>query len=224
MNPTCIVSGASGQLGHAVVEALCKANFFVEAIGRKDLDKSKAENVQYTSLDLRDELPVQHFLKASIEQHKSIQAAALLAGGFAMGSLENTAYADLEKQLNINFKTVYTLIRPLYQHMQEHGGGNIIVIAAKGAQHLELGKGALAYTLSKSLLLNLAAILNADRDQTKVTIHVIVPGTIDTPSNREAMPKADMSKWVKPSVIASKIVELLAGHSSENQPTIHTFY
>jgi NAD(P)-dependent dehydrogenase (short-subunit alcohol dehydrogenase family) len=38
--------------------------------------------------------------------------------------------------------------------------------------------------------------------------NVILPGTIDTPANRKAMPKADFSKWVHPTSIASMIVWL----------------
>ena len=35
--------------------------------------------------------------------------------------------------------------------------------------------------------------------------NVIVPGTIDTPANRKAMPDADVSKWVQPGSIAGLI-------------------
>ena len=38
----------------------------------------------------------------------------------------------------------------------------------------------------------------------------ILPGTIDTPQNREAMPKADFSTWVAPEDIAHVIAFLLS--------------
>jgi hypothetical protein len=36
-------------------------------------------------------------------------------------------------------------------------------------------------------------------------VSVVVPSTIDTPQNRQSMPDADFSKWVKPEDIASII-------------------
>ena len=38
-----------------------------------------------------------------------------------------------------------------------------------------------------------------------LTANVILPGTMDTPANRTAMPDADFSKWVAPSAIAAVI-------------------
>jgi NAD(P)-dependent dehydrogenase (short-subunit alcohol dehydrogenase family) len=36
----------------------------------------------------------------------------------------------------------------------------------------------------------------------------VLPGTIDTPQNREAMPKADHSRWVEPEAIADVMLFL----------------
>jgi NAD(P)-dependent dehydrogenase (short-subunit alcohol dehydrogenase family) len=36
----------------------------------------------------------------------------------------------------------------------------------------------------------------------------VLPGTIDTPQNREAMPKADPGKWVQPEAIADVVLFL----------------
>ena len=43
-----------------------------------------------------------------------------------------------------------------------------------------------------------------------VRVNCIMPGTIDTPQNREAMPDADTSRWVVPSDLASVILFLLS--------------
>ena len=41
-----------------------------------------------------------------------------------------------------------------------------------------------------------------------ITANTILPGTMDTPGNRQAMPGADTSQWVQPATIASLIVWL----------------
>jgi NAD(P)-dependent dehydrogenase (short-subunit alcohol dehydrogenase family) len=38
--------------------------------------------------------------------------------------------------------------------------------------------------------------------------NVILPGTIDTPANRKAIPNADVSKWVRPAAVADLITWL----------------
>ena len=49
-------------------------------------------------------------------------------------------------------------------------------------------------------LIRTVALENKDAG---ITANVILPGTIDTLANRKAMAKADFSKWVRPTSIAS---------------------
>jgi NAD(P)-dependent dehydrogenase (short-subunit alcohol dehydrogenase family) len=41
-----------------------------------------------------------------------------------------------------------------------------------------------------------------------INVNCILPGTIDTPQNRQAMPKADHSRWVPPEALADVILFL----------------
>jgi NAD(P)-dependent dehydrogenase (short-subunit alcohol dehydrogenase family) len=41
-----------------------------------------------------------------------------------------------------------------------------------------------------------------------INVNAVLPKAIDTPENREAMPDADFSKWVKPEAIARVILFL----------------
>ncbi|HEX9003190.1 MAG TPA: SDR family oxidoreductase, partial [Blastocatellia bacterium] len=41
-----------------------------------------------------------------------------------------------------------------------------------------------------------------------VNVNCVLPGLIDTPQNRAAMPDADFSKWVSPEAIADVILFL----------------
>ena len=45
-------------------------------------------------------------------------------------------------------------------------------------------------------------------------INCVLPGTIDTPQNRQAMPKADHSRWVPPEAIADVILFLASNAAS----------
>jgi NAD(P)-dependent dehydrogenase (short-subunit alcohol dehydrogenase family) len=60
-------------------------------------------------------------------------------------------------------------------------------------------------------LMKTVALENSDAG---VTANVILPGTMDTPANRSAMPGADFSKWVQPANVAS-LVLWLAGDAGK---------
>ena len=61
-------------------------------------------------------------------------------------------------------------------------------------------------------LIRTVALENTDAG---ITSNVILPGTMDTPANRKAMPDADFSKWVQPTSVASLIV-WLAGDAGKD--------
>ena len=43
-----------------------------------------------------------------------------------------------------------------------------------------------------------------------LTVNAILPGIIDTPTNRKDMPEADFSRWVAPQAIADVVAFLLS--------------
>jgi NAD(P)-dependent dehydrogenase (short-subunit alcohol dehydrogenase family) len=43
-----------------------------------------------------------------------------------------------------------------------------------------------------------------------ITVNAVLPGTMDTPANRESMPKANRSSWVSTDAVAAVIEWLLS--------------
>lgn len=202
---TIIITGANGNLGVATVKKFLDNNYRVIGIARSGSNLGFATGHKYFELhqlDLTDENAVISFIKEAISLYGSIEGALFLAGGFAMGNLAGTHSSDFYKMLSLNFETAYHATRVLFEHMVKKGYGRLIFIGAKTALHPENASGALAYALSKSLLFNLAGILNATAKGKNVTASVIVPSIIDTEANRKDMPDADWNKWVKPEQIA----------------------
>jgi NAD(P)-dependent dehydrogenase (short-subunit alcohol dehydrogenase family) len=108
--------------------------------------------------------------------------------------------------------------------MMKQGSGRIFLIGSRQGLNILKGKGALAYSLSKSLLFRLAELLNAEAKGKNVVVSVIVPSTIDTPQNRESMPDADFSSWVTASQIADIIYFYSSGESSAiREPVIKVY-
>lgn len=83
-------------------------------------------------------------------------------------------------------------------------------MGSRPALEAEEGKDLIAYAFSKRLVFYLAELINVYGKGKNISASVIVPSTIDTPANRQAIPHADFSKWVTPEAIADTICFLLS--------------
>ena len=71
-----------------------------------------------------------------------------------------------------------------------------------------------AYTASKSGVMRLTEALAEELKDRSITVNAVLPGIIDTPQNRNDMPGADFSRWVRPEEIASVILFLASEAAS----------
>jgi NAD(P)-dependent dehydrogenase (short-subunit alcohol dehydrogenase family) len=212
---TIIITGANGNLGTAVVKKFVDEGYRVIAVDNSDEHLAFAKgnsNFEFKVVDLSKEDAASAFVHEVIAANKKIDGALLLVGGFAMGGIDKTSGADIDKMISLNFKTAFFLARPLIQHMMGNGTGRLVFVGARPALKAEQGKGMIAYALSKSLLFKLAELLNAEAKGKDVVTSVIVPSTIDTAENRKSMPDAHPANWVK----AEQIADVLEFICSEN--------
>ena len=93
---------------------------------------------------------------------------------------------------------------------QKHG--RIINVGAKPG--IIGSSGFSAYAATKAGVLNLTESLSDELLKHNINVNALVPGTIDTPANRKAMPKAKFSTWVKPEEIAKVMVFLSSDDSN----------
>jgi len=90
--------------------------------------------------------------------------------------------------------------------------GRIITISS-GAILRGGGAGMAAYAVSKVAVRQLTEILADELKDHDIHVHCVLPGTMDTESNRRAMPNADPSQWVKTDDVASVIHFLLSDNA-----------
>ena len=209
---TAIVTGATGNLGQAVVKKFIANDYEVWGTVHSHPQKNDSEknlqineDLKEVALDLLDEEACELVVNKIVSINKRIDVAVLTAGGFTMGTIAATKASDIAKQYRLNFETAYNMARPIFLQMIKQNSGRIFLIGSKAGLDTSSANGVSAYGLSKSLLFRLAELMNSEAKNKNVVVSVLVPGTIDTPQNRRSMPDADFSAWVLPSQIADVI-------------------
>jgi NAD(P)-dependent dehydrogenase (short-subunit alcohol dehydrogenase family) len=213
MKKTVVITGAAGNLGQAVTRRFLQENYQVVAVSQPGHPNqietlrqlAGADQIRIQELDVAQEASTRQFVDELTAAHSKIDTAVLLVGGFAMGGVAETDEALIDRMIGLNFKSAYLLARPLFLHMKEKGGGRIVLVGARTAVEANSGKGVLAYSLAKTLVIKLADLLNVEGKAHGVITSVVVPNIIDTPQNRADMPKANFDTWVKPEEIADVI-------------------
>ena len=223
---TILVTGANGNLGAAVIQKLHEKGYGVCAtIGPGPIPQEfETWTLEMRSVDLMNEKESGNYAGSLAEKYADLKAAVLLVGGFTMGSLREADAASIDKQITLNFKTAYFLVRPLMDVFAQRGGGQFILIGARPALHAEAGKDMVAYAISKGMIFHLAELINAHGKKKGITATVIVPSTIDTEANRKSMPDADFSKWVRAEDIAETIAFILSGSGASIRDTVVKVY
>lgn len=220
-----LITGASGNLGKAVVARFLEENYQVLVTSSGNTGRTESTNVKSYEADLTREDSAASLVKQILTEHKTIDAAVLLVGGFAIGGLDDANGTLLEKMMALNFNTAYYVARPVFRQMMvQPTGGRIILIGARPALQPKDGKNMIAYSLSKSLLFKLAELLNAAGESKNVVTSVVVPSVIDTPANRQSMPDADFSKWVEPREIADAIAYICSPEARSLRQPVFKMY
>ena len=221
-----VVTGATGNLGQAVVRAYLEAGAHVAIPVR---DAAKAETLRGGLADLSDPMkdandPRLLVIEAGLADRAQMDAfvervmltwgrldvLASLAGGFGTGPADDP---DRIKELwEQNVATVIVPAAACLVPMRARGYGRIVSVAAAAA--LKGGRNTAGYAMAKGAVVRWTEALAAETKDQGITVNAILPGTIDHPANRARMPKADPKTWVQPREAAALILFLTSAESS----------
>ncbi|MEA3278533.1 MAG: SDR family NAD(P)-dependent oxidoreductase [Pseudomonadota bacterium] len=209
-----IVTGAAGNLGRAVCQALLAqgARIAMIDLNAQSLESARAElpadgDTALFAANLIAPDSVADMVERVHAHFGQIDILANIAGGFTMGPpVHETEDKDWNFMLDLNARTVFNTCRAVIPHMLARGNGSIVNVSARAATE---GKGHMApYCASKAAVITLTESLAAEHKDTGINVNCILPGTVDTPQNREAMPNQDHSRWVPTAALADVILFL----------------
>jgi NAD(P)-dependent dehydrogenase (short-subunit alcohol dehydrogenase family) len=218
-----IVTGGTGALGRAVVGELVAAGSRVAVPFRRAAEWASLRATLAPGgetplfgleADLADLAAARSFVDAAVARLGGLDGLALVAGGWAGGArLDAAPEAEFDLMMQTNLGTVVHMCRAALPHLRR-GGGSIVAVGSRAAE--TGGAGMAGYAVSKVAVHALVRVLALENRDDGVRMNAVLPGTIDTPANRRAMPDADRSKWTSPEAIARVVVFLL---STESAPT-----
>ena len=218
METSIIVTGGAGALGAAVVRYLVGAGHRVASFDtaraeerQKALRAELGERYLGVMTDVTSVAGWEHALDRTQTVLGPVAGAVLTVGGWAGGApLVSEPEATFRTMVDVNLGTVHLALRALLPGLVARKAGSVVVIGSRAVERPWTSANAASYAAAKAGAVALAQAAAAEVLASGVRINSVLPSTIDTAANREAMPDADASTWVAPESLAAVIGFLLS--------------
>ena len=209
-----VITGAFGALGAAVARRFAQDDARLGLLDRAPVPdwatlEFPAPHVLQGGIDLADAAAAAGAIQQVVESSGGLDVLINVAGGFRWETVAGGDMATWELMFAMNLKTALAASRAALPHLLARGSGRIVNIGAGAAGRAAAGMG--AYTASKAGVERLSEALAEELKDRNITVNTILPGTLDTPANRAAMPDADTTRWVEPAALADVAAFLASG-------------
>ncbi len=164
------------------------------------------------SVDLGDPAAARRCVDGIAECFGGLDGIVNVAGGFAWQTVETGDVATWDRMYAMNVRTALCASQAALPHLLRQGRGRIVNVGAQAAGRAGTGMG--AYAAAKSGVARLTEAMADEFRERGITVNAVLPGIIDTPANRAAMPDADAGRWVDPAALAGVVLFLLSEASA----------
>ena len=218
-----LITGGTGGLGMAVTRSLLLRGdavvvTFVIPSEADELERTlqgtpESELLTLVRADVTERAGIDKGVSAALSRHGRLDHFVGLVGGWAGGqNVWETDDMRWERMLELNLHSAFLGVRAASAAMIEEGYGRIVLVSSRAARTVSEGQA--AYSVAKAAVISLVEASAAELRDHGVTVNCILPSVIDTPTNRQAMPNADQSRWVKPQEVAAVIAFLTSEAAS----------
>ncbi|WP_413175766.1 3-oxoacyl-ACP reductase FabG [Anabaena azotica] len=213
-----LLTGGTGGLGLGVTPAVLAqgAEVTIPYRSPKDVERLKGilspadiARIKFIPANLEDEASVDKLISRMIR----VDVLIHLVGGFSMGKTHEYSFYDWKRELELNLNTTFLACKYSLKSMLENGYGRIVTVGSRAG--VEPAGQLAAYSAAKAGVISLTKAIADETKGTNITANTVLPGIIDTPSNREAMGADNAYKWVKPESIA-EVICFLASEAAKD--------
>lgn len=213
MADVAVVAGGTGALGRAVVERLLPAcdTLLVPSRDPEAARRRLPAGAEAVACDLADPASVAAFGEV-VGARGRWTVLAGCTGGYAGGRAATVEDAVVATMLEDNLLGPWRLAAAAARVMAASGGGRIALVLSRAASHPAPGQA--AYQVAKAAAARLVEVMALELDGRGVRVNGVLPGTMDTAANREAMPDADRSRWTPVEQVAGVVAWLLTDEAA----------
>jgi NAD(P)-dependent dehydrogenase (short-subunit alcohol dehydrogenase family) len=212
-NKVALITGAKGGLGTFVTETFLGAGLKIAGVSRS-IAQADFSNPNFHAFpaDITQPRSTRDLVQAVVAKLARIDVLVHVTGGFAAAKIHETDDDTWLRMRDLNLSSGFYVAREVIPVMRRQKHGRIIAIGSLAAvePHAALG----AYASFKTALAMLFRTIAIENQDAGITSNIILPGTMDTPANRAAMPNADPTKWLPPGDVA-KLALWLASDEDE---------
>ena len=208
-NRHVIVTGGAGALGTAVVSRLIEAGALchVPCLNEAEAARFRLRDLKQVTVTVTGSLTEEGAIDKLYRGVTPLWASVHTVGGFAASALCDSDLATIRQQIEMNLISCILCCRAAVRAMTGTGG-RIVNVAARPALEWRTGAGMTAYTAGKAGVAALTAALAEEVAKDGILVNAVAPSIMDTPANRQAVPKADYGLWPKTEEVAATIAFL----------------
>ena len=214
---TALVTGATGGMGSEIARQLALEGVNLILLGRNekklgvlklDLESISDAGIEIVCLDLSKDIEEEAIKLASRLQRLDIMLHT--AGMIIPNHIENVSREEFEEQFNVNFGSVFTLVKVLLPLLKKTGGQIVMVNSSviRGARD-ELS----VYTSTKHALAGFTESLRQEVNTHGVRVMNIIPGKTATAMQEDLHRRKNITMrgelFIQPYEIAYTILRIL---------------
>jgi NAD(P)-dependent dehydrogenase (short-subunit alcohol dehydrogenase family) len=208
MQGRVLITGAAGALGRSVVQRFLDGDRVLavdanEAALAELTDLAPSDRLSVRRVNLADSGEVERLFDDAEKASGIPTAVVHLVGGFRWARFADLTDKDWSYLVTLNLETTFRVFRECARRFERAGGGAVVAVSAPAALLGEAGVG--GYAAAKAGVLRMVESLAREMAAFGGRANAVLPGTMDTPANRAAMPDADPSQWASTDAVASVI-------------------
>jgi len=215
-NKVVLITGGTGALGRAMVEAFAssKAVSIATYITDEDAEneKTKIGTLDLIKADITKEDQVRKLVSQVVQKHGRIDVLVNGVGGFIGGKkVSELEESEWDKMMNLNLKSAFLISKHVLPVMVRAKHGKMVHISSRTG--LKSSGHDSAYAASKAGLIRLVESIAEEVKEDGINVNCVLPSIIDTDASRKAMPNANFSKWVKTGDLSNLVMFLCSEES-----------
>jgi len=182
-----LVTGAASGIGESIAEVFAQAGAFVYVADRNAEQgaavtariQASGGRAEFLGLDIRGEAECEGAARRVVAAQGRLDVLVNNAGIGHVGTLLQTAGADLDRLYAVNVRGLFNLTKAFLPGMMERKAGNVINLASIGG--VVAVRDRLAYCTTKFAVVGFTKCLALDHATAGIRANCICPGRVETP-------------------------------------------